>query len=248
MSNSSPARSDLLERAYEYGTAYLIRAVIVLVVSLILFWFFSSIVPDVVMMVVSGVGICVAFVFGAIGGWRMYRARAVPAITVYCPYCNYPMQLLADPQEGFDCEGCHRHVEYENGVMVPVRTVACYYCKTVHKLSVKVTHYTCDRCHRSLRLGDAKGEPEEASALVHYDVLLTEVGRQRNEVAMALESILICNLVEARRHMENLPLTVVRNVPERKADAIRRRLRELGATAIIRPTESAEQERTGRVR
>jgi ribosomal protein L7/L12 len=61
---------------------------------------------------------------------------------------------------------------------------------------------------------------------------------------MALESILICNLVEARRQMENLPLTVMRNVPERKADAVRRRLRELGATAIVRPT--SDQPTAGR--
>ena len=54
--------------------------------------------------------------------------------------------------------------------------------------------------------------------------------------AMAVESILICNLAESRRQMENLPLTVMRNVPERKADAVRRRLRDLGATAVIRPT------------
>jgi ribosomal protein L7/L12 len=46
----------------------------------------------------------------------------------------------------------------------------------------------------------------------------------------------VCNLPEARAQLKNLPLTVMRNVPELKADALRRRLRELGATAIVRPT------------
>src|SRR5207253_828721 len=68
-----------------------------------------------------------------------------------------------------------------------------------------------------------------------FDVLLSQVGRQPKDVAMALESILICNLAEAKRQMENLPLTVMRNVPHRKADAVKTRLRELGATAIARP-------------
>jgi len=54
---------------------------------------------------------------------------------------------------------------------------------------------------------------------------------------MALESILICNLAEARRQMENLPLTVIRMFPSAKQNAIRSRLRELGATAVVRPTE-----------
>lgn len=250
MAKSAPARSELLEREYEIGVSILIRAAIVLTVSLIVLWIFNSIVPQPVMTVAGGIGLCIAVILAAMGGWRMYKARSVPAGTVYCPYCNYPMELLATPTEGFDCEGCHRHVEYENGVMVPIRTVACIYCKTVHKLSVKVTHYTCDRCHRALRLGDAR-DPRiaaEEAAMQNYDVVLTEVGRQRNEVAMALESILICNLVEARRQMENLPLTIMRNVPERKADAVRRRLRDLGATAIIRPTETVEQERPRRTR
>jgi len=47
--------------------------------------------------------------------------------------------------------------------------------------------------------------------------------------------------------MENLPLTVIRNVPERKADAIRSRLRELGATAVVRPTEDQQFQTVGRI-
>ena len=62
---------------------------------------------------------------------------------------------------------------------------------------------------------------------------------------MALESILVCNLVDARHQMEGLPLTVMRNVPERKADAVKRRLRDLGATAITQPT-TVGQQRAGR--
>src|SRR5207237_6152576 len=102
----------------------------------------------------------------------------------------------------------------------------------------KTKNYMCDQCNRAVKLTSDPKEivAERSDLLTNYDVLLTDIGRKPTDVAMALESILICNLVEARRQMENLPLTVRRNVPERKADAVRRRLRDLGATAIVRPT------------
>src|SRR5258708_80031 len=149
------------------------------------------------------------------------------------------MQFLERHTDDYDCEGCHRKVHYQNGQPVPVKTVTSQSCRTVHRVAVTATKFICDRCNRGVKLSDDPKEviAERSDLLPNYNVMLTNPARNRNEFPIAVESILICNLVEARRQMENLPLTVMRNVPERKADAIRSRLRELGATAVIRPTE-----------
>ncbi len=245
MAQGATTRSELLEREYSAGVTQLIRAVILLVVFLILLYMFHFIPAPTTrlsMEILAAAGVAFSLFHGGAAGLRMHRAHSLPTVIFECPYCGYPMQFLKEPTEDFDCENCHRRVQFEDGKPVPVREITCTFCGTKHKVSVKAKQYTCDRCNRTLSLQDPNapvGMPGEASELLqNYDVLLTDVGRQPTDVAMALESIMVCNLKEARRRMEDLPLTVVRNVPERKADAIRRRLRDLGATAIIRPTET----------
>lgn len=248
MQKSSVRRSDVLEREYEASILLLTRAGIALLIFLFLLYFFRSLYPVPSMVVLASIGIAVTVVLLALGGWRVYQTHKTPTVTVNCPYCDHPMQFLATPTQDYDCEQCHRRVYYENGQPVPVRPITCPICHTEYKVSEKVGTFTCERCNRVLRLTEPSRPDgivaEQTEVMRNYDVLLTEVGRNRNEVAMSLQSILVCNLVEARRQMENLPLTLVRNVPERKAYAIRDRLRELGATCIVRAT--ADEQVPGR--
>jgi len=244
MAQSAATRSDLLEQEYADGLAQVIRAALLLLGCLILVYLFSLVPgrnPRVMLMAAGGLASVAALAYGVMGGLRMQRARSVPAVTVNCPYCDYPMEFLAEPTEDWVCEGCHRRVHYENGRQVPIKMITCPFCKTVHKVSAKARQYTCDRCNRALKLTDGDQASavvaEQSELLRNYDVLLTQVGRNPTEVALALESILVCNLREARARMQELPLTIARNVPERKAAAIRSRMRELGATAVMRPTE-----------
>ena len=240
MAQKPYVRSELLEKEYTTGVWLAVRGSVVLVGALILVWIFGIVKLGplrLMMEIVAALG----FVAGAVGGIKMHRARKVPTTTLYCPYCEGPNEFLQEPTESFTCESCNRPVEFVDGKMVEIRTITCPVCSTTHKLSHKVTSYTCDSCNRPLRLQDPKDPKkvvaENTDVMRNYDVLLTQIGRNPTDVAMALQDLLICNLPEARRQMENLPLTVVRNVPERKADAIRGRLRERGATAVIRPTK-----------
>jgi ribosomal protein L7/L12 len=264
MAKGATTRSDVLEQEYDVGVSQLVRAGILLLASLLLLWAgnltmqksppgtFGNVYLGPGFKVLSALSFLGFLAYAVLGGQRISKSRKVASVSVNCPYCDFPMQFPEQPTEDFTCEKCHRRVQYENGQMVPVRTVTCASCKSVHKVSAKATSYVCDRCNRALKLADANNPEdvvvEQSGILQNYDVILTQVGRNRNEVAMALESLLICNLVEARRQMENLPLTVVRNVAERKADAIRRRLLDLGASAVVRPTAEAEPPpRVGRV-
>jgi len=239
MAKAVTTRSDLLEREFEVGLGLVIRGVIVLVVSLILVWLFTR--SELFSLVVlAWMGALAGAVVAGAGARRMIVARKLPTVSVPCPYCDYPMQFATEPTTDYDCEKCHRRVYYENGKPAEVVKVTCDACRTEHRVSVKAQRFVCDRCNRPVRLpgqSQTPSAPAGDEALRNYDVILTQVGRQPTEVAMAVQDLLVCNLPEARRRMQDLPLTVTRGVYERKAEAIRRRLRDLGATAVIRPSQ-----------
>jgi len=246
MAQRSISKSEVLERVGERTFTQVIFATILflgLLLAVYLCSFVDKFSTRVTLQILLGAGALAAFVWAIMAFLRVQQARTSPYVTQNCPYCDFPMQFQEQPVDDYDCEGCHRRVYYENGRPVEIKKITCAFCKTVHKVSAKARTFTCDRCNRMLQLTDKPGAtpvPDRSDLLMNYDVLLTDVGRQKNEVAMALQSILVCNLPEARRQMEKLPLTVMRNVPERKADAVRRRLRELGATAIVKPTETEQ--------
>ena len=264
MAKGVVSRSQVLETEYEAGSTHLIAAIVLLVVSLLVLWgarlivrqhfnetSFQVVYLHPLLLLGGWVGVAASLIIGYQAAVKMNAAKARPTVTVNCPYCGYGMEFLDEPTEDYDCESCHRKVYYENGQPVPIKQITCTFCKTVHKVSAKATHYMCDSCNRALKLTDAPGPAsalvqEQSDMLANYDVQLTDVGRNKTEVAMAVQSMLVCNLPEARRQMEHLPLTIARNVPERKADAIRRRMRDLGATAIATPTAQSEQVRAGR--
>ena len=242
MAKTTITRSDVLERAYDVAVRLAIQGVIVFVVSAILLWILR-LAGVYQLWPAAALGMGYGVVVMAIGWFRANRARRKPAVTVYCPYCEHPVQFLVEPTEDYTCEGCHRLVQYEDGKPVPVRDITCPVCRASHRVSTKAVRFTCDKCNRGLSLTDPSDPKsvvaEKSDMMQNFDVILTQVGRTPNDVAMALQDILVCNLMDARRQMEDLPLTMVRNVPERKADAIRRRVRELGATVVVRPTGDA---------
>lgn len=246
MPKTATTRSEVLEQEYAQSVTLLVAGVITLVVALLVIYFGLKPTPHLPALVALGSIAALAavglFIFGAL---RMVQARQMPSLTVTCPYCEKPIQFLSMPTTDFDCEQCHRHVYYENGVMAPIMTITCAFCRTLHKVSTKATMYTCDKCNRPLRLVDdavsqAAPAPVAAAASAEvpapHDVILVSPGRNRNEVAMALEPLLHCTLVQVRSQLENLPLTITSGIPELKAHAIRSRLISLGAEVYVTPT------------
>jgi ribosomal protein L7/L12 len=238
MAKHATSRAELLEREYEVAMMIVVRATIGLVLSLIGVFIFAR-VPQVqlqLFFIILAAASAIAAVYGAV---RVVQARNKPFVAVECPYCRYPMKFPEQPTEDFDCEKCHRRVYFEDdGTMADVIDVTCAVCKTAHRVSVKANRYLCDGCGRALNLpGQAASSAAApgAEAAEAYSVSLTEVGRRPAEVALAVQDMLVTNMVEARRRMQHLPLLVADNVPMRKADAIGRRLEDLGASVAIRP-------------
>jgi ribosomal protein L7/L12 len=242
MAKHATSRSEMLEREYEVAIALVVRAIGGAVLAFVaaylagmfmgsqLQWFF---------LILAVAAIAVALY----GGIRVLQARNMPFVTFECPYCQFAMKFPEIPTEDYDCEGCHRRVYFEDdGRVADVIDVTCSVCRTRHKVSVKANRYLCDGCNRPLNLpGKTQVQPGAvgADALETYNVMLTEIGRNPTEVAMAVQDMLVCNMREARQRMQALPLIVQENVSVRKADAVGRRLEGLGATVAVKPAAGA---------
>jgi len=257
MPKSATTRSQVIEQETESSVIIAVPAIFTLLLALFALWMSKLInggnyAPGSVQLVyllplcylIFFVGVLATAALGIRAAFLLKKVHDQPVVKVPCPYCDFQNEFVATPTLGYECESCNRRVHYEDGKPVPIIEVTCTYCKSVHKISSKATQFTCDKCNRGLRLTDPKNPTgivtEQSDVLANYDVKLTDPGRNATAVAMELQNILVCNLKEARVQMQNLPLTIARNIPERKADAIRRKLRELGATAVIVKTESSE--------
>ncbi|MCW3055155.1 MAG: hypothetical protein JWN14_4325 [Chthonomonadales bacterium] len=177
---------------------------------------------------------------------RMLGAKKVKGVPFVCPYCETTAEYTALPTEDFDCEHCHRTVHFQNGEPIPVRTIICQACKTEHRVPSNLGRYVCDKCNRPLKLVADKqvavASNEAADAMLqNYNVELLGIDkRQENDIIAKIQSLMMLTLPEARRLVDaaspSAPLIVAYDLPQRKADAVRRSLQELGATAAIKST------------
>jgi ribosomal protein L7/L12 len=228
------------------GTAVLIVAGILIYASRFIFSAEALLYARILfgLLALVGLGIVGAAVYE---GMQTHKKKGVEFT---CPYCDKVNTFEAEPHENFDCEYCSRAVHFEDGLPVPVRLVNCPFCHTDHRVAVNVQRYVCDRCNRPLELKMAAGRAATVQAAEgdeaphNYDVLLISVDRRHEiEIAMKLQNILVVNLPEARRLMATAgtatPLVVSHALPQRKAEAIRRQLQDVGATATLRPTNDS---------
>src|SRR5215813_10338119 len=120
MAKTATTRSDIIENELEAATGMLVRAGILLFVSLLVLYLcvlIGGTMPEkpfflTLLKVVSAIGIIAAVVMGVIGGLNLQKTRVAPAVTVNCPFCEHPMEFPSEPTIDWDCEGCHRRVPY----------------------------------------------------------------------------------------------------------------------------------------
>jgi hypothetical protein len=253
MTKSATTISDIKEEVWFHSVGAVLVGLGILLVAGLFFYFMQFWMPKEILgsarivtglAMLAGLGICgVAIYNGALT--NKMTAAAFP-----CPYCDKEMRFPTMPTIDFDCEFCHRTVHFDTGRPIPVQTVVCRACRTEHRVAVNVQRYTCDSCNRGLALPWIRTERDtgirdtaEDAMLQNYDVLLIAYDRRReNDMAFKIQNLLVVNMNEARRLMGTVssqtPLIVGYDVPQRKAEAIRRQLQELGATATMRPTNA----------
>ncbi|MCW3097245.1 MAG: hypothetical protein JWL77_2863 [Chthonomonadaceae bacterium] len=196
--------------------------------------------------VLCGLGLLAGGAILGLAIQRSLEAKKAKGVPFTCPYCATTSEYTALPVADFDCEHCSRTVHFVNGEPIPVRTIICQACKTEHKVPSNLTRYVCDKCNRPLKLAADKvvatASNEAADAMLqNYNVELLGLDkRQESDLVNKIQSLMMLTLPEARRLVEaaspNAPLIVAYDLPQRKADAVRRALQELGGTAAIKPT------------
>lgn len=216
--------------------------------------YFTKFVSPAGMQMATRLGCAVGLLAGAgilgLAIQRSLEAKKAKGFPFACPYCDEISEYTALPVDDFDCERCHRTVHFVNGEPIPVRTIVCQACKSEHRVPSNLDRYVCDKCNRPLKLAAdltqkvAAASNEAADAMLqNYNVELLGIDkRQEGELAFKIQSLMMLTLPEARRLIDaaspTAPLIVAYDLPQRKADAVRRTLQELGATAAIKPVNA----------
>lgn len=224
---------------------------VVLILVAIVGFYFIKFAPSnmlIPMRILCGVGLLAGLGILSLAIKRSWEAKKATGVPFACPYCETVSEYTALPTSDFDCEHCSRTVHFVNGTPIPVRTIICQACKTEHRVPTNLTRYVCDKCNRPLKLAAdvnqkvAAASNEAADAMLqNYNVeLLGADKRQEGELIAKIQSLMMLTLPEARRLVESAspsaPLIVAYDLPQRKADAVRRSLQELGGTAAIKAT------------
>ena len=248
--------SEILENEWVESIVTASNGVIILVVAGLFYYLVPFRLPPHLQLagrIIGMVAISIGVVILLLAAHRSWKVRQIPYVGFFCPYCDMENHLTATPTEDFDCDFCHRTIHFKEGVAVPVRTIVCPYCRTEHRVSTNVERYVCDRCNRLLKVTAGSGSRaavgastanEQEALMQNYDVLLVAYDRRReNDLAFKLQNLMVVNLKEARRLLETVstktPLIVGHGLSQRKAEAIRRQLQEMGATASLRSAASA---------
>ena len=201
-------------------------------------------------LLLGGMGIGIAILGVAI--FQAYRLRYTPSLSQVCPYCGSTIKFLEAPKISYPCDSCQRTIHFLNGKAAPLKQVICPACKSEHTVAQHLDEYVCDQCNRAIEVSKKRkpGTGELTDALLqNYDVLLVSIDRRKEiEIAQKLQNLMLINMIEARKMMgeatPNKPLIVERNQPQRKAEAIRRSLQELGATVTLRPVTTGATAKT----
>jgi ribosomal protein L7/L12/ribosomal protein L37AE/L43A len=238
-----------LNRATQ-GTGTIAWGIVIILAGLTLFrvvnfWLppESLVIPVIALISSIGIGSYVIW-----RGSQSYTAgKEEPTVKVTCPFCDKETLFTKEPTSDWNCDHCSRTVHYENGTMVPVSWVICTACRAEHRVPVNVKRYLCDQCNRPLNIsGDLRGGTAvievENQLQINFDVLLVAFDRRHiNDLAYKIQNLMFCTLPEARKMIEGAtnqnPLVVGYDLAERKAEAVRRELQDLGATVRIRATK-----------
>ncbi len=86
----------------------------------------------------------------------------------------------------------------------------------------------------AIAAGPAGGEVVEAEEQTEFDVVLTSFGSSKVPVIKAVREVTGLGLKEAKDLVESAPTTVKEGLPNDEAEALKKKLEEVGATVEIK--------------
>jgi ribosomal protein L37AE/L43A len=258
MAKGATTLSEVREQEYTRSVMMAATGLALIIVGVLVIAFLKYLVPTNILgvsRVLVGLAALLGATLVAAAGKRVLDMRNMATVLFKCPYCDTQNKLLAPPTEDFECESCHATVRFENGKMVPIRTIICTSCGAEHRVSSKAERYVCDRCNAVISVQQQTQQVygmtppptpmQRAPAMVlggaNQNVLLTAVDRSREQqIAAILQRELGVDLNEARRLLGTLsdrtPLIVGYDLPFDQAEGLRKQFEQLGATVAVRAT------------
>lgn len=216
---------------------------------------FLSLVAGVILLVLGGVmiaykgmmmalGIVLTIIAAAALGYAIYAfsvTRKVGAVKTICPYCGAPNVFTEKPMSDFACRSCSRMVPIDNGVMLEVHQVRCGYCNALNYWSPRSFGLICEECSHEIPISGLEGGAHRVQAYAvkdddqAYDLFLTGVGKNSEDLVAALQHILSLNRNQVKDIMANTPQLLLQGIPKKKAELLAAQLKMHDAIADIRP-------------
>jgi len=263
MAKGPTTLSEVREQEYTRSVILAAWGIGLIIVGVLVIAFLHYLVPPHVMLVsrvLVGLAVFAGAALVAVAGKNIVDLKYRATVLFKCPYCDAFNKLVATPTENFECDSCLATIRFENGKMVPVRTISCSNCGAEHRVSVKAERYVCDRCNAVIQIqqltdpvyGMAPGatqKPRQPAMVLgggNQNVLLTSVQRSREQQnAVLLQRELGVDLPEARRLLgtitDRTPLIVGYDLPFDQADGLRLQFEQLGSTVVVRATVTSHQ-------
>jgi transposase-like protein len=258
MAKGTTTLSEVREQEYTQSITMAATGIGLIVVCLLLIAFLKYLVPESILIVsriLCGLAALVGLTLVIAAGKRIMDVRNAPSVMFRCPYCDAQNRLVAEPTSDFVCESCHSTIRFENGKLVPIRTITCTTCGAEHRVSSKAERYVCDKCNTVLQVQQqaqpvygmtptGAAQPRQKAAMLggsNQNLLLQGFDQTRqNQVASILQRELGVDIAEARRLLQSVtektPLIVAYDIPYDQADGLRRQFEQLGAQVSMRNT------------
>ncbi len=230
-------RSDVVEVHWEHAITWGVIGVLCILVGLAILRYggiFESF---------SWPFLAAAPLLGAYAVYRALASRKEKSYTVACPYCSHEIVFTDPPTEDFVCDSCERRVAVYDGRILDVTGVTCGFCQALNYLTEKTEVLICEGCGREIplldpRTGEMKRAPKGFARVDDdslYELLLLDLGRDREAVINSLQHMLALNRNQIKPMLDELPASLLTGINRRKAEMLKAQLEASGATAEFRP-------------
>lgn len=175
--------------------------------------------------------------------YRLITGRKEPVYVAACPYCQTEIEFTERPEDDFTCDSCHRRVPVLDGRVLDVTGVRCGYCGALNYMSEKTEVLICEDCDREIPLldpetGEMRHVPRGFARVDDeglYQLILTDPGREREEVINSLQHMLALNRNQVKAMLDEVPVTLLTGINRRKAEMLKAQLEASGASADMKP-------------
>lgn len=221
-------RRDILEDHGSIAIVFGLTGLVVIVLGGLLIYYRGS-----GMFIGLGWVMLLAGLGGA--GYAVYHIMQIKKVTfvpIECPYCRATNKLTEHPLSDIACEVCNRMIPIVDGQILPVEQVRCGFCNALNYYSPKTEVLICETCDHEIPISGEEGKttkklPKGFVAFEDenlYELILIEAGPKTEEIIPVLQQMLALNRNQVKDLIQDLPQSLLRGIPLKKAEILQTQL------------------------